>query len=169
MRSMLSKLFARPASQAEAAEARPQPLDYEKMVALDAEELAEQGIVAAYQQLLPELKKHVAQPALISEEVESNEPSYKVHFRGSEFLIYAGSGREAEADSWGRATYYFFLIVNTQLANSDLRFYAINNGNDLGGMFLTPKEAELAQSSIARRTDWPYIPALTGPWYGQYH
>ncbi|MWL87173.1 hypothetical protein [Cupriavidus sp. SW-Y-13] len=169
MRSMLSKLFARPSSQADSAEARPQPLDYEKMVTLDAEELAEQGIVAAYQRLLPQLKNHVARPALISEEVEANEPSYKVQFQGNEFLIYSGSDRDAEAESWGRATYYFFLIVNSQLNGSDVRFYAINSGNDLGGIFLTPAQAESAQRSIERRTDWPYIPSLDGPWYGQYH
>jgi hypothetical protein len=62
-----------------------------------------------------------------------------------------------------------FTIVNDQLATSEYRFYAINGGNDLGGMFLTPAQAAAAQKTLPNRTDWPYFPRDEADWYGQYH
>jgi hypothetical protein len=35
-------------------------LDYDKMILLDAEDLAEAGILEAYEELLPELQNYVA-------------------------------------------------------------------------------------------------------------
>jgi hypothetical protein len=62
-----------------------------------------------------------------------------------------------------------FSIVNAQLKNSTHRFYAINGGNDLFGMFLTPAEATAAQKSLPNKSDWPYLPKDEDEWYGQYH
>jgi hypothetical protein len=47
------------------------------------------------------------------------------------------------------ATYALFSIVNTQLAGSPCRFYAINGGNELGGMFLTPEQCEAAKKTAS--------------------
>jgi hypothetical protein len=44
-----------------------------------------------------------------------------------------------------------------------------NGGNDLGGMFLTEREVEEATRSLPKRTDWPYIPIDSPPWFGQFH
>jgi hypothetical protein len=63
----------------------------------------------------------------------------------------------------------FFKIINDQLAKSEYRLYAINGGNDLGGMFLTQPECEAARKSLPRKDDWPYLLTLEHPWYGQLH
>ncbi len=145
-------------------------LDYDHWIHLDAESLAEAGIAEAYESLLPGLRKFVQQPAHVQELIDNDAPRYSVKCGAREFVIY---GRELEEhsgnNSWGRATYAFFAIVNDQLANSACRFYAINGGNDLGGMFLKPEQAKAAQNGLPRRLDWPYLPKDEPPWYGQYH
>ena len=47
--------------------------------------------------------------------------------------------------------------------------YAINGGNDLGGMFLTQAQAAAAQKTLRNKSDWPYFPKDELDWYGQYH
>ncbi len=150
-------------------ETPPQPLDYDKMIILDAEDLAEQGIAEAYDEVLPELKKHIDKPSPLEDVLDPDVPTYLIRCNAKEHLIYSGSQPGTEEESWGRATYFFFLIINEQLLGTDTRFYAINGGNDLGGMFLTPQQAQSAQASLPRKLDWPYIPALESPWYGQFH
>jgi hypothetical protein len=141
-------------------------LDYSKMIILDAEDLAEGGIQAAYKDLLPELLKYVKEADEITEALDNNAPSYSVHHHGRTYAIYAP---ENEDDSWGNATYALFSIVNAQLAGSLYRFYAINGGNDLGGMFLTSEQYEGAKRSLERKSDWPYLPSDQPPLYGQPH
>ena len=53
--------------------------------------------------------------------------------------------------------------MNRQLEKTDFRFFAINGGNDLGGMFRTYAEAEAARKSLPRKEDWPYLPKLERP------
>jgi protease I len=72
---------------------------------------------------------------------------------GTDYPIYA---KGDEDESWGRATFALFDIVNRQLAKTPYRFFAINGGNDLGGMFLTPAQAEAAKKSLPRKQDWRY-------------
>ena len=88
-------------------------------------------------------------------------------FCGVEYVIY--SPDLSHDGSWERATHAFFKIVDDQLSGSDYRLCAINGGNDLGGMFLTTSECEAAPRSLARSEDWPYLPTLEDPWYGQFH
>jgi hypothetical protein len=135
-------------------------LDYSKMVILDAEELAEGGIKAAYKDLLTELLKYVKEADEITEVLDDKAPSYSVYHRDHEYVIY-GPGNEDE--SWDNATFSLFSIVNTQLGGSPYRFYAINGGNDLGGMFLTPEQYESAKRSIERECYWPYMPSDQPP------
>lgn len=142
-------------------------LDYDQMVLLDAEDLAETGMKEAYESLLPELERYVADPVILEENVDSNMPRYSVSAAGTEYLIYSPELDDAEASSWGRATWAFFSIINEQLRTTSVRFYAINGGNDLGGMFLTEKQVEDAKKSLKRKSDWPYIPTNDHPWYGQ--
>jgi hypothetical protein len=84
-------------------------------------------------------------------------------------VIYSPALPNEEGQSWGRATHAFFKIINDQLAKSEYRLYAINGGNDLGGIFLTQLESEAARKSLPRKEDWPYLPTPDHPWYGQYH
>ena len=45
-------------------------LNYDKLIPLDAEELAENGIGRAYESLIPKLKKYGAQPQRVEELVD---------------------------------------------------------------------------------------------------
>jgi hypothetical protein len=145
-------------------------LDYSQWIPLDAENLAETGIAEAYESLLPELRKYVQEPAQLEELIDNDTPRYSVKCGGREFAIYGPELADQSGDnSWGRATCAFFAIVNDQLASSACRFYAINGGNDLGGMFLTPEQATAAQKNLPRKQDWPYLPNDELPWYCQYH
>ncbi len=144
----------------------PNMLDYSQWIHLDAEDLAEVGIGKAYGALLPQLRKYVVEPARIEEFTDANSPSYAVRCNGKEFVIYEPENQDK---SWGRATFVFFTVVNDQLAESEYRFYAINGGNDLGGMFLTMEQAQAAQRGLRDKQDWPYLPNDQSPWYGQQH
>ena len=144
-------------------------LDYDKMLLLDAEDLAEGGIKNAYQSVAKVLGQYVSEPAQVQEVLDNNAPSYLVRCGDREYVIYSPSLPDEEGQSWGRASYAFFSIINNQLKNSEYRLYAINGGNDLGGMFLTQPECEAARKSLQRKEDWPYLPTDKHPWYGQYH
>jgi len=147
----------------------PAPLDYDALVHLDAEDLAEEGIGTAYAELLPRLREYLSQPAGVVEVTDPDLPAYKVRCAGTEYLIYAGEVPGSEDDSWGNATWALFDLVNRQLENAPVRLYAINGGNDLGGMLLTPGQAEGARASLPRKADWPYLPEREGPWFGMPH
>ncbi len=49
-------------------------LDYDELVHLDAEDLAETGIKKAYDELLPQLGKYVSQPARVVEIIDEEAP-----------------------------------------------------------------------------------------------
>jgi hypothetical protein len=145
-------------------------LDYDKMLLLDAEDLAEGGILRAYQSIREALTLYIAEPAQIQElVVDDTKPSYVIRSGEQEYVIYSPALPDSEGQSWGRAAHAFFKIVNDQLFQSEHRLYAINGGNDLGGMFLRQTECEAAKKSLPRKEDWPYLPTLEDPWYGQYH
>ena len=144
-------------------------LDYDKMHLFDAEDLAEGGIGHAYQRVRDIISQYVGETAEIQEVIDDSEPSYTVKCRGQAYPIYSPVLVDDEGQSWGRATHAFFKIVNDQLVKSKYRLYAINGGNDLGGMFLSDTECEAARKSLLRKEDWPYLPTLEHPWYGQPH
>lgn len=144
-------------------------LDYDKMIILDAEELAELGIKDAYEKMIPTLKKYIQNPAKIIENINRDMPSYSVSCLGKTYQIYSPMSPGVEGESWGKATHAFFEIINSQLVGVNVRFYAINGGNELGGMFLNEQEISAAKRSLKRKSDWPYIPTLDHSWYGQYH
>lgn len=142
------------ASAALAGETLAGALNYDEWIHLDAEDLAEVGVKKAYEQLLPKLRKHVASPAEVIERIDNDVPSYIVSCLGTDYPIYDKNDQD---ESWRRATFALFDIVNRQLVKTPYRFFAINGGNDLGGMFLTLDQAEAAKKSLAKR-DWPYLP-----------
>jgi hypothetical protein len=139
------------------------------MIWLDAEDLAEQGMLSAYSEVLPKLKSYVPDPAVLEEVVDSDLPSYSVRAGSVQHTIYSPAVAGSEDESWARATYYFFLVVNGQLEGLPVKFYAINAGNDLGGMFLSETQFQTARRELPKKSDWPYIPTLEAPWYGQAH
>jgi hypothetical protein len=148
---------------------KPFTLDYDQSIHLDAEALAETGIREAYERLLPKLRMYVSKPAQLEEEIDNDTPRYSVRCGPKRYAIYGPELDEAEEGSWGRATFAFFRIVNDQINGSGYGFFAINGGNDLFGIFLTPAQAKAAQEALPRRTNWPYLPTDEPPWYGKYH
>lgn len=144
-------------------------LVYDNLILLDAESLSEAGIKDAYEALIPELKRYVRQPVPIKEQLDPNTHSYSVIAVGKRYVVYAPELDDSEGQNWGRATWALFDIINRQLTSSKYRFYAINGGNDLGGMFLTEAEVKSAKKSLPNKTDWPYLPTQDYPWYGQPH
>jgi hypothetical protein len=143
-------------------------LGYDDAIHLDAEELAEAGIAEAYQRLLPRLREFTKYPLEVMERRDDDAPSYSVECGGKRFAIYAPEIEET-SNSWGNATVALFTIVNDQLVNSTHRFYAINGGNDLCGIFLTRAQASEAQKAIPDKRYWPYLPKDEKAWYGQFH
>jgi hypothetical protein len=142
-------------------------IDYDAALMLDAEELAEQGIAAAYEELSTELSELGMEPASVSENVDAADGAYAVQCGRTSYSI---SGPSIPAShSWGLATYALFDIVNRQLAGHRLALYAINGGNDLFGIFMTLDQAPRAQRALPRKSDWPYVPTAEPPWFGMYH
>jgi len=142
-------------------------LDYDALIALDAEDLAEQGIREAYERLLPELRKFVPAPAEVQEDLDPDTGRYAVRSGDFEFVLYSPNLPGSDEESWGRATYALFTIVNRQLQSAGVLLYALNEGNDLSGIFLTEDQAEQARRSLPSKRDWPYLPRLEPPYYGQ--
>jgi hypothetical protein len=143
-------------------------LNYDDSIPLDAEALAEAGIAEAYGRLFPKLCEFTKQPATVTEERDDDAPSYSVRCGGKTFVIYA-PGSDDMINSWGNATVALFTVVNDQLEKSPYRFYAINGGNDLFGIFLTPAQVAQAQKALPNKRDWPYLPKLEQVWFGQFH
>jgi hypothetical protein len=146
--------------------ATPPPFDVDDVILLDAEDLAKQGILEAYEQLHPQLRQYEASNVDIVEEFDDDDDdddTYTVFADGKRYDI---RGNGVEGDPWALATVAFFEIVNGSLAGSSHRFYALYGGNDLAGIFLTDEQFAVARESIGRHTHWPWIPVNHPPDYG---
>jgi len=141
-------------------------LDGKPMILLDAEDLAEQGIEVAYEKVLPTLRVHVPEPLLVTDVIGEANCSYAIRVGDELRTVYSPDIEGSESESWGRATFEFFRLVNLQLRDAPVRLYALHGGNDLCGVFLTPEEYEQARLQLARRSDWPYLPTDEAPAYG---
>ena len=64
-------------------------LDYDKMLFLDAETLAEAGIKEAYQSMMRVLGQYVSEPAQVQEVVDNDAPSYALKCGDLEYVIYS--------------------------------------------------------------------------------
>ncbi|RQP25036.1 hypothetical protein [Piscinibacter terrae] len=140
------------------------PLNYDQFIHLDAEDLAEQGIAAAYRELTPQLLQYTRSPIEVTEEIDSDSGSYAVRAAELRFPIW-GRGT-SNRDGWQRATVAFFALVNANLKNSSHKFYALYGGNDLGGLFLTEEEFAAARQAIKKQSEWPWVPVDEPPHYG---
>ena len=139
------------------------PFDDDDVVLLDAQDLAEGGILEAYEQLHPQLRQHEASEIDVAEEFDEEAATYAVLADGKRYDI---RGNDAEGDPWVLATIAFFEIVNASLPHASHRFYALYGGKDLAGIFLTGEQFEMARQSTARHSDWPWTPVNRAPDYG---
>lgn len=140
----------------------------------DAESLAEDGVGDFLREIEPFLRK---QGVTISQiEDQFHDSDYSVTVNGVDYLIYNADELKLDqqnlASIWGLAMVRSFAIVNELLANakSDEQLYAVNGGNDLFGIFLTP-ELRDAVCNLPGLTlqDRPYVPKEEHSWYGQEH
>jgi hypothetical protein len=147
----------------------PVTLDYNKSIILDAEDLAEEGIAAAYERVMQALSHYIPSPENLEEVIDQNGGRYHIRFRGKEYNIASPELPFENGEAWGRATYIFFHLVNEQLKDTPVRLYALYGGNDLSGIVLAPDIAERARLALPRKFDWPYIPQSNPLWWGGHH
>ena len=143
-------------------------IDYDKIIMLDAEYLAEMGIKNAYEKIKPELYKYLKKVDNIEEIKNSDNTKYSIKYRDKFFPIYDETNKKLD-NSWALATFALFEIINDQLKITEYKFFALNGGNDLFGVFLTLKQAEGSIKSLKKKSDWPYIPKMEKPFFGMYH
>ncbi len=146
-------------------------INYDVAFFLDAEALAEGGISEAYQKVMPELMRYIPDPVQIEEII--NDANYAILAQGTLYSIFPIDEfieNAAEQNLWGIAAYVFFKIINDQLiaSKAPVLFYAINGGNDLAGIFLSPADAKATQTSLRNPKDWPYLITPNPPYYGAY-
>lgn len=142
--------------------------DWDKLIHLDAETLAEEGMKEAYDALLPTLKKYVKEPAELTEIVFANSDDYVVELKGKRWII-VDENTKTSGDAWVNAAVAFFEIVNLQLTESNRTFYAFYGSNDFSGMFLTFDEFESGRARLSEKSDWPYLPTHKGEYNGRPH
>ncbi len=137
-------------------------LNYESMVPLDAQALVEEGLLDAYQLLLPQLREYGVKPGILEEEVIDDDLWIARH-QGEEYAIRASPD---DPRGWASATFALFRIVNRELIDNEFGFYAVNGGNDLLGAFLTRDEYECSRRALGNERDWPYTPTNSPPHFG---
>ena len=137
----------------------------------DAEELAEGGVLGFLEEVSPFLAAEgVAVPDTQDHITEDN---YKLRWAGQEHLVYDASDLAREEKEpgrlWAIATVRTFSLVNGLLGStrSQERLYAVNGGNDLFGLFLTPSQlAEVLAYAGNDARGVPYEVQDAPPWYG---
>lgn len=143
-------------------------LDYDAAFYLDAENLAELGIKEAYDDLRPTLHKYISDSYEIIEHFDNSSGRYWVQAEDQTFEIFESASSDV-GNAWGLATVALFSIINKQLLDEDIRFYALYGGNDLYGIFLTEQQALEARRFHKDKKNWPYLPVSQYPWFGQPH
>jgi len=136
--------------------------------AADGEDLAKSGICAFIREIQPFLSAQGVKLPDLQDEASAS--GYVVRVGGVPHTIY--DAKEMKGDIWGLASARGFALVDKMLesAGSPERIYAINGGNDLFAIFLTP---ELYQT-ISTQPDFdakggPYKLTEEAPWFGQPH
>lgn len=141
----------------------------------DAENLTECGVADFMISLKPFLDR-VGVTCAITDNWGDHD--YTVTLSGEERLIWSQTELKVERDgrpglTWGLGTVRTFALVNELLeaAETSERLYAINGGNDLAAIFLTPELKEVVcASSGFPFVDLPYTPIESDDgWYGQPH
>ncbi len=142
---------------------------------VDAENLSEGGVAKFLREIKPFLER-----LNMTFSVSNNwgNHDYTVTLNRDERLIWSLAEFEQERNgrpglTWGLTTVRTFGLVNEMLetAQTDERLYAVDGGNDLRAIFLTPKlkEAIWAFSDFPV-LELPYIPKFDEEgWFGQPH
>ncbi len=131
--------------------------DYERLIHLDAELLCELGIEDAYLSVSKKLNEWVVPEGI--KKVETNTDDYIVEIGGERYPIYIHAQQPTVTDCWENATNVFFHIVNKQLANANVKFFAFYFGNDLHGGFLNENDLNLLKTENSNNEyEWPYLP-----------
>ena len=133
-------------------------LDYEKAIGLDAEALAELGIKERYEEIRMHLRNYIDKTADIQEKIDGDAPSYSIIYHNETYVIFSPL-QDDQTHSWERATYTLFHIINDQLKDHDVKFYALYGGNKLEGIFLTDEEYQKAKKALREKSEHPYLPS----------
>jgi hypothetical protein len=135
-----------------------------RLVFLDAEQLAEDGIIDVLFEIGPHLRQRGVTVRSLDVD-ESDGSSYVVRVNGTVYTVYTPDQAE---DSWGFALETFVRIVNDLLPDqTEDRFYAIGGGNDGSGIFLPPEI--LPYFDAMDPSGRPYVPTRETPWHGMPH
>jgi hypothetical protein len=148
--------------------------DSHRLFMADAEDLAEGGIGQFIQNVEPFLATQGVKLPAIEDDISPD--GYTVIVDGVAHEIY--DAEELERDSskdqggliWGLSMARGFSIIDRLLASagSKERPYAVNGGNDLFVLFLTPElHRTIMRHPDATRCDGPYVPTEVYPSFGQ--
>ena len=143
-------------------------LNWDELIHLDVEELAEGGMTEAYDNLSSILERYVTQALTLTAIEFEDSDDYVVELNGKRWIIY-DDNTQSSGDAWVNAAVAFFEIVNSQLTNSDWTFYAFYGSHDFSGMFLTQQEFDRARVKIPKKSDWPYMPTHDDEFNGRPH
>lgn len=142
----------------------------------DAEDLAEGGIGRFIREAQPFLSAQGIRIPDLQDEV--SDQGYVVRVGGVPHKIYDAADLKRDTAGkepgliWGLAMARGFALVDQLLesAGSPERVYAINGGNDLFAIFLTPELLRtISEQPDAVAKDGPYKPTEEYPWFGQPH
>lgn len=138
------------------------PIDYEQIVHLDAEDLAEGGMVEAYERITAAIADERLEWAPMTQSGEGT-PDYSIHLLGESHRVY---GYSPGTDDWAISSAVLFHAVNRQLVDLDFKVYALMGGNDLHAVALTERQFEEALRYHKRRYNRPYLPNQEPPHFG---
>jgi len=132
---------------------------------IDAEELIEGSFSSLYDDVREKLIKHgiELEEDCIEEDVDTSEGVTTISYNDQEYIL---CNNDIE-DSWERGAYVFFMIINSQIYDKNLKFYAVNGGNDLSGILLKKSEVARLMKSFPGDEDLPYIPEKPGSMDGE--
>lgn len=130
-----------------------------KMIPLDAEDLAEMGIKSNVIKMTKEHPKLLPEVIDVKENIGEQSSTYEVVYKDVVYKIFDANSHSASkvSDSWTAATAAFFKIINMNIKNKNVKFYAIMGGNDLHGAFLTNAEYKKIKK-VSMSDEMPYLP-----------
>ena len=148
--------------------------DTGRLHAADAEDLAEGGVGELIRTVQPFLSEQGVELHEIQDDMSGD--GYSVRINGVAHLIYTAAELARDTPggqvglTWGLSVARAFSIVDALLARagSPERVYAVNGGNDLLALFLTPEmHRVIMEHAGASRVSGPYKSTDQYQWFGQ--
>jgi hypothetical protein len=132
----------------------------------DAEDLAEGGVAGFLESISPVLSALGVSAAVDEDGFSDNE--YWLRIWGRRWVIYSADELASHPEGsniWALATVRTFAMVNERLAEAGVRdrLYAVNGGNDLWGIFLTPEQLQAIHDYAGPVRGRPYSPVDERP------